>query len=183
VYVNGLWYQPAPLYYEGANVIAERAPEWNVEQAQQVEWLPLGVFAVARDGVPDNNMVVQLAVTKDGVIGGTATNKVTGDSFPVEGTVDKDSQRAVWKYTDEKKQPIMMETSVYNQTQSESTGLVHYGPDDIQVVELVRLETPETGEAPATGATSKANEAPEASETLPAPTPPTPTPPPPTPTP
>jgi len=107
----------------------------------------LGVFAVARDGVPDSNMLVQLAVTKEGVIGGTATNKATGASFPVEGTVDKQTQRAVWKYTDEKKQPIMMETSVYNLTQSESTGLVHYGPDNIQVVEFARLEAPVAAEA------------------------------------
>jgi hypothetical protein len=37
-------------------------------------------------------------------------------------------------------------------TQPESTGLVHYGPDDIQVVELVRLEQPEGGTAPAAAA-------------------------------
>ena len=102
---------------------------------------------MVRDGVPDNNMLVQLAVTKEGVIGGTATNKVTGASFPVEGTVDKQSQcGAVWKYTDEKNQPVMMETSVYNLTQSEATGLVHYGPNNIQVVEFVRLETPTAAE-------------------------------------
>ena len=118
-----------------------------MEEAQQVDWLPLGVFAVARDGVPDNNMLVQLAVTKDGVIGGTATNKATGASFPVEGTVDKQSQRAVWKYTDENNQPLMMETSIYNLTQSEATGLVHYGPNNSQVVELIRLETPVAAEA------------------------------------
>jgi hypothetical protein len=147
IYVNGLWYEPAPLYYGTASAIAERAPDWTVEQAQQVDWLPLGVFAVARDGVPDNNMLIQLAVTKDGVIGGTATNKATGDSFPVTGTVDKQSQRAVWKYTDEKDQPLMMETSIYNLTQPEATGLVHYGPNNSQVVELVRLETPDAAEA------------------------------------
>ena len=45
---------------------------------------------------------------------------------------------------------IMMETSVYNLTQSESTGLVHYGPDNIQIVEFVRLERPEAGAVPAT---------------------------------
>ena len=52
---------------------------------------------------------------------------------------------------------IVMETSVYNLTQSESTGLVHYGPDNLQTVELVRLESPETGAAPATATPSKAD--------------------------
>jgi hypothetical protein len=159
VYVNGRWFQPAPIYYENAVVLAESAPDWTPEQAQQVEWLPLGVFAIARDGVPDKNLLVQLAVTKEGVIGGTATNKLTGASFPIEGKVDKETQRAVWNYTDDKNTRIVMETSVYNLTQPEATGLVHYGPDDIQVVELVRLEAPEGGAPAASTPTSTAPEA------------------------
>jgi hypothetical protein len=143
IYVNGRWFQPAPVYYEDTLVLAQKAPDWTPEQAQQVEWLPLGVFAVARDGVADKNLLMQLAVTKDGVIGGTATNQLTGASFPIEGSVDKNTQRAVWMYTNDKNARIMMETGVYNLTQPEATGLVHYGPDDIQVVELVRLEQPE----------------------------------------
>jgi hypothetical protein len=142
IYVNGAWYQPAPVYYESTVVLAQRAPDLTVEQAKAVEWLPLGVFAVARDGIADENVLVQLAVTKDGIMGGTVFNKITGASFPVEGTVDQKTQRAVWTYVDEKNARIVMETSVFNLTQPEATGLVHYGPDDIQVIELVRLEEP-----------------------------------------
>lgn len=142
IYVNGRWFQPAPIYYDNTLVIAQRAPDWTPEQAQQVEWLPLGVFAVARDGVADTSLLVQLAVTKEGVIGGTATNQATGATYAVEGSVDKETQRAVWTYVDDKNVRIMMETSVYNLTQPESTGLIHYSPDDIQVIELVRLEQP-----------------------------------------
>jgi hypothetical protein len=117
-----------------------------------MEWMPLGVFAVSRDGVPDKNVVVQLAVTQDGIIGGTVFNETTGASFAVEGTVDKETQRAVWTYTDATNARIVMETSVYNLTQPEATGLIHYGPDDIQVVQLVRLEQPDAAGAPATAA-------------------------------
>jgi hypothetical protein len=42
-----------------------------------------------------------------------------------------------------------METSIFNLTQPEATGLVQYGPDDMRVIQLVRLEEPEGG-APAT---------------------------------
>jgi hypothetical protein len=152
IYVNGAWFQPAPVYYESTVQLAQRAPELTPEQAVAVEWLPLGVFAIARDGIADNNVLVQLAVTKDGIIGGTVFNKATGASFAVEGTVDKKTQRAVWTYVDDKNARVVMETSVYNLTQPEATGLVHYGPDDIQVVELVRLEEPavDTTTAPAT---------------------------------
>ncbi|MEX0642551.1 MAG: hypothetical protein WD468_07610 [Pirellulales bacterium] len=147
VYVNGRWFEPAPVYYQRTITLAQSAPEIAPEQAQQIEWLPLGVFAVSRDGVVDNNTLVQLAVTKDGVIGGTVLDKATGTTFDVEGTVDKQSQRAVWTYKDEAGRQVAMETSVYNLTQSEATAMVHYGPDDMKVVELVRLEEPKTDAA------------------------------------
>ena len=78
VYVNGVWFEPAPIYYQRTVVIAQRAPQWTALEAAQVEWLPLGVFVIARDGVADKNVLVQLAVTRDGVIGGTIFNQLTG---------------------------------------------------------------------------------------------------------
>ena len=38
-----------------------------------------------------------------------------------------------------------METSIYNLTQPEATGLVHYSPTDMKVIELVRLQEPGGG--------------------------------------
>ena len=127
-------------------------PDIAPEQAAQLEWMPLGVFAVTPDGVAEPEVLVQLAVTKDGVIGGTAYNQQTARSYAIEGTVEKETQRAVWAYTDPAGKRIVMETSVFNLTQPEATGLVHYGPNDIRVIQLVRLEDPSTGAtAPAHG--------------------------------
>jgi hypothetical protein len=95
--------------------------------------------------VPDNNVLVQLAVTKDGVIGGTIFNQLTGDTFPIQGMVDKQTQRAAWSYTDDTGAQILMESSIFNLTQPAATGLIHYSPDNIQVIELVRLEDPNAG--------------------------------------
>lgn len=148
IYVNGAWFQPAPIYHEQTLVLAQHAPDWTADEAAQAEWMPLGVFAISRDGVADANVLVQLAVTKDGVIGGTVFNQLTGTTFAVEGMVDKQTQRAVWTYVDETSTTIVMETSIFNLTQPEATGLIHYGPDNIQVIELVRLEEPGL-EAPA----------------------------------
>ena len=119
---------------------------WTPVQAAQIDWLPLGVFAISRDGVADNNVLVQLAVTKDGVIGGTIFNQLTGASFPIQGMVDKQTQRAAWTYTDDMGAQIVMESSIFNLTQPAATGLIHYGPDNIQVMELVRLEDPNAGQ-------------------------------------
>jgi hypothetical protein len=143
VYVNGQWYQPAPVFYENTVELIEEAPALTVEQAAQVEWLPLGVFAVTREGQAEADLMVQLAVTQEGIIGGTVHDQASNLTFQVEGTVEKDTQRAVWSYTNDRSQRILMETSVFNLTQPEATGLVHYSPENIQVIELVRLEAPE----------------------------------------
>jgi hypothetical protein len=149
-YVNGRWYQPGPVFYERTVEIVEQAPELTPEEAAQLEWLPLGVFAVARDGSPEADVLVQLAVTKDGVMGGTAFDQRTGAAYPIQGMVDKRTQRAVWSYTDDRSQRIVMETSIYNLTQPEATGLAHYGPNKFEVIELVRLEEPTAGAAAST---------------------------------
>jgi len=99
---------------------------------------------------------VQLAVTKDGVIGGTAFDPRSGAAYNIKGMVDKRTQRAVWSYNDDRNQRIVMESSIYNLTQPEATGMVHYSPTDMRVVELVRLQDPNTGSQPVqqSGATS-----------------------------
>jgi hypothetical protein len=143
IYVNNEYYQPAPVFYQETVRLVESAPDWTEEQAAQQEWLPLGVFAVTPEGQADASVLLQLAVTQDGVIGGTAYNQQSDAAFPIEGTVEKETQRAVWSYTDANNRRVVIETSIFNLTQDEATGLVHYSPDNIQVVELVRLEAPE----------------------------------------
>ncbi len=133
------------MFYDRTVRIVEQAPDLTEEEAAQLEWLPLGVFAVSRDGVEQVDVLVQLAVTHDGFIGGTAFDQTTNASYAIEGLVDKKTQRTVWSFTNDKKERILMETSLYNLTQPEATGLAHYGPDDIRVIQLVRLEAPEEG--------------------------------------
>ena len=130
--------------------------------AAQQEWLPLGVFAATPDGLDEADVMVQLAVTKEGVIGGTVFDQKGGKSYPVQGTIDKNSQRAVWSYTNDKNVRVVMETSVNNLTQNESTGLVHYGPNDQRVVELVRLQDPSNDPAANAAANGAAGAAPNA---------------------
>jgi hypothetical protein len=143
VYVNGAQYQPAPVFYDNTVELIEEAPVLTEVQAAEAEWLPLGVFAVTRQGQAESDLLVQLAVTQEGIIGGTVSDQASGVTYQLEGTVEKETQRAVWSYTNDRNQRILMETSVFNLTQPEATGLVHYGPEDIQVIEMVRLEAPE----------------------------------------
>ena len=143
VYVNGQWYQPAPVFYQQTTQLIDQSAQLTDDAAAKLEWLPLGVFAVTPDGLNEPDVTLQLATTKEGQIGGTAFDSKSGAAYNIQGTVDKKTQRAVWSYTTDKNQRIMMETSVYNLTQPEATGLVHYGPEDMRVVELVRLQQPD----------------------------------------
>ncbi len=145
IYVNGRLYQQAPVYYDQTVRLIEQAPDLTVESAANLEWMPLGVFAATPDGVADPEIILQLAVTKDGVIGGTAFDQKSGAAYNIQGIVDKRTQRSVWSFRDDGNRRIVMETSVYNLTQSEATGMVHYGPNDMRVVELVRLQQPDAG--------------------------------------
>ncbi len=152
------------LYYEGDNVvyngevlcsseeyatqaqtIATSVPE---VQPEQVEWLPLGVFALTESGgsAEDSTLFLQLAVSKEGIIAGTFQNTATDTSFEVEGTIDNESQRAAWGPVGES-WPIM-ETGVYNLTENEAGALLHFEDGQSQQWTMVRLDDPENASEP-----------------------------------
>jgi hypothetical protein len=143
VYVEGKRYATAEEYYVQAEAIANAAPEVSEAQGEKIEWMPLGVFAYYRKGVTETNTYIQLAVSKEGVIGGTCTNEATNTSRPIEGTVDKKTQRAAWSFADGKNTDIVMETSIFNLTKDKTPVLVHFGPDKTEEGELVRQQEPE----------------------------------------
>ena len=148
IYVNGRYYQTAPDFYTQTLRIADSGPRLSAEEAARLDWMPLGVFSVTLDGVAEPQVTVQLAVTRDGIVGGTAFDQRGGAAFGIQGMVDKRTQRAVWAYVNDRGQRVLMETSLYNLTQPEATGMVYYGPSDMRVVELVRLQDPSGGSGP-----------------------------------
>lgn len=151
-YGNNIYYEGDNVYYDGqpisssaayanqAQAIADNIPEVN---AADVEWLPLGVFALAKqdETAEDSTLFLQLAISKEGIIAGTLQNTATDKSTEVEGTVDQDSQRAAWGPVD-KEWPIM-ETGVYNLTENQLDALVHFADGTTQQWSLSRLDEPE----------------------------------------
>ena len=148
------------IYYEGDNVVyndtvVATADEYAA-QAQDiasaipddvnpddVQWLPLGVFALSSDpeSTEDATLFLQLAISKDGIIAGTVQNTSTENSFEVEGTVDRDSQRAAWGPVGES-WPIM-ETSLFNLTEPEASALIHFEDGQTQQWTMVRMDNPD----------------------------------------
>ena len=149
VYVNGEEYGSAEEYYDDTVQVAASVPEMTDEQAEQMEWLPLGVFALTSESVNASSMYLQLALSKEGVIAGTFYNESTGATHPVEGMVDEKTQRAIWKAADGTNTDLVMETGIYNLTQDQADVFVHFGPEQTQTALLVRLdesERPDAGE-------------------------------------
>jgi hypothetical protein len=139
VYIGGEQASSAETYAQQVIQLADSAPQ-DVG-ADDVEWLPLGTFALVANDEEEATMFLQLAVSKEGIIGGTYVNVDTDAAAEIEGMVDKKSQRAVWTIGENKN--TVLETGIYNLTQEETPILVHFGTDDTQQWMLVRLEEPE----------------------------------------
>ncbi len=154
-YGTNLYYEGDDVYYEGevvatadeyaqqAQEIASNVPEVD---SDQVEWLPLGVFALTqKDGsTEDATLFLQLAISKEGIIAGTFQNTATDKTVEVEGTIDQKSQRAAWGPIGES-WPIM-ETGLYNLTENEAGALLHFADGTTQQWSMVRLDEPKDQE-------------------------------------
>ena len=139
VYVDGNAAGSAEQYAEQMAQIAHSVPD-DVN-ADDVQWMPLGVFALLKEDQEEPVMFLQLAVSKEGIIGGTYNNTITDSAEQLEGMVDKKTQRATWTIGDNKN--TVLETGIYNLTQEEAPVLVHFGTEQTQQWLLVRLEEPE----------------------------------------
>ncbi|MEQ8790824.1 MAG: protocadherin [Pirellulaceae bacterium] len=144
VYVNGQDAGTSQQYYQQAQSLAETGAE--ADASTEGDWLPLGVFAMSQSGQNNTNMVIQLAVNKAGVIRGNYTDTASNSTLPVNGSVDKTTQRAAWTIGDNTS--TVIETGLYNLTKDEAPALVHYGADRTEQWLLVRLkEDPSQGQA------------------------------------
>ena len=144
---NGVTEIPAEQYVQQATDIATIGVEAKPDP-KKGEWQQLGVFAMVGEGEEKSTNLFQLAINKEGVIGGEYYNALTDETSPVYGSVDKKTQRAAWTVGD-RKTPVY-EAGIANLTQDESTMLVHFSKDKTQQFTLVRIQKPE-GEQPPEG--------------------------------
>jgi hypothetical protein len=139
VYMNGQQVATADEYYQQATQLASTA---KIDTTDKTEWLPLGVWALSRGDTGVSNTVLQLAVSKQGVISGTYYNSDTDIARPVKGAVDKKTQLAAWTFADGKDTNIVMEAGINNLTQDQTEALFHFGKDITQQWLMVRLQEP-----------------------------------------
>ena len=124
VYVNGQAAGTPQEYYQQTQALAAAAPPVDQVNAQQQDWLPLGVFALTSEDTGDSQTVLQLAVNKQGMIAGTYYNEANQVSRPIQGTADVKTQRAVMTFADNKNTDRILETGINNLTQDEAPALL-----------------------------------------------------------
>lgn len=145
VYMNEQPIATVADYAASAAALAEVPAPVNPEQA--TEWLPLGTFALSEgENDKEPTRVVQLAVDKDGIVSGTMTNQQTNQTFPIQGRVDKETQRVAFTIGDNK--DVVLETGIYNLTQQQTPVLAH-GDGREETYLLLRLDPPTTDSATA----------------------------------
>jgi hypothetical protein len=140
VVFNGETEVPAEQYAQQATEIANVGTEAKADP-KQGEWQQLGVFAMVDEGETKSTNLFQLAINKEGVIGGEYYNALTDETSPVAGSVNKTTQRAAWRVAD-KKFPVY-EAGIANLTKDETTMLVHFSKEKAQQFALVRIQKPE----------------------------------------
>lgn len=150
VYYDGDRYLPVNVYYQQCYDLAHSVPQISQQEAENMDWAPLGVFAAARNSqdADAGDTSLQLAVNKDGVISGTYFSTKNNEVHPVMGMVDDNNKRAAFAFADGTQPKTVFETSIFNLTKSEATMMVHRGPNenDTEVWHLVRIEQPQASQ-------------------------------------
>jgi hypothetical protein len=139
----------AQQYYQEASDLASSAPAVS----NDAQWLPLGVFGLVSGSSEQPTMTFQIAVDKQGVVRGNAFPAGSTTAQPIQGSVQKKTQRICW--TVGTNTTTVYDTGLDNLTKDEASILIHTGPKFTQQELLVRMNKPTQNDA--SSATQTAN--------------------------
>lgn len=115
------------------------------DPANDTSFLPLGVFSIAPQGQADASAMVQLAVSKTGIVRGTYYDLLTDHDQPIRGAVDKKSQQVAFTFGDQGK--VTFETSLGNLTRAQGGVVAHFENGKSSSWTLARYEHEPTDKA------------------------------------
>lgn len=136
VYYDGQQYASANDYYNQAQTLAESGN--NSTSDKSVEWKPMGVFSLVQGQQTNSNMLFQLAINKNGDLGGNYYDVLTNETQQVQGKLNKKDQRVAW--TIGKNKDVVYDCGLGNLMADQAPILVHFGKDRTEQWELVRLK-------------------------------------------
>jgi hypothetical protein len=129
-----------------ANKVAEAPPPMPAKEEETGQWLSLGVWALTQEQKGDAVMFFQISINKDGIISGAYKNTLTGESEPIIGALDKQSQLVAWRLGQKGK--TVIETGVFNLTKDAAPVALHFDNHTTQTWLMVRLPQPSMPEQP-----------------------------------
>lgn len=148
-YGDTITYNNNNVYY-GSNPVASTAEYYD--QAQQLattgdtkplkdlNWKPLGVYALSQSSSTNSNIVFQLAIDKNGDVAGNYYNELSNEVLPVKGKVDKKNQRVA--FTVGSNHAVVYDTGLGNLLSAQAPCLVHFSAKRTEQWILVRLQQP-----------------------------------------
>jgi hypothetical protein len=107
-----------------AAAAAALAKSGQTDPAKDASFLPLGVFTLAPARQAEATALVQLAISKDGVVRGRYYDLLSDQDHPVRGALDKKTQQVAFTFGPQGK--VTFETSLANLTQDKGSVAVHY---------------------------------------------------------
>ena len=103
------------------------------------QWLSLGIFAMVRNEQQHPQLIMQLAINKQGLLRGNFTDEVSENTQSIQGAVDSKTQRAAWTVGANK--TTVMEAGLSSLATGEAPALIHKnGQTDHWL--LIRLDQP-----------------------------------------
>jgi hypothetical protein len=156
-YGSTICYQDDGVYVQGQRVgsaeeYAQQASDLAVQGAAATpadddQWRPLGVYALARSEETTPSTFMSLAIDKGGLLRGTYYDAVSDTTTNMAGKVDKETQKAAWTIGD--KQTPVYESGLANLTKPQTTILVHRDGGKVEQMLLVRVDDKAGGGAAA----------------------------------
>jgi hypothetical protein len=110
----------------------------DTDDADQGEFLPLGVFALAPQNERDANALVQLAVNKQGEVAGNYYDVLTGQDQTIAGKVDKQSKQVTFAVSPGGN--VSFETSLANLTQARGSITLRFANGQSRQWTLARFD-------------------------------------------
>jgi hypothetical protein len=120
-----------------ANALAQRGAG---DLAADANYLPLGVFTMAAEDEDDAEVMLHLAVTKDGKLRGSYYDLATQKEEPIQGAIDKQTQRVAFTVGSDNNE--VFETSLASLTNSNGAVALHEADGQVDRWTIARLKEP-----------------------------------------
>lgn len=103
-------------------------------------WKPLGVYALVEPGQNNSTMLFQLAINKDGIVGGNYLNEITNEKAQIHGALDKKTRQISWCVGENNE--TVFDTTIDDLAHEKSKVVVQFGPSNTQQMSLIRQKPP-----------------------------------------